>query len=838
MNRARGGGQQGPQSQGRTRPLDDQMAAMAIGGGDAGDRRGKRDDDRRGERRGDDENYSSGHFDGYRIDPDKISGQMIKLYGNAINLYPQSKSSDANAFQYHVSFLPEVDHKNTRIALVKSQAEVLGGTHILYDGGSTLFTNQKVGNSDTIELEAVRLYDQQKITMCFSCKGPIFTKSPEFSRIMGLLMKKALRKCNLTQLGPHHFSPELAVPLRDGFNLWPGFTTGVNQYESGLMLVLNTTFKLAHTRTVMHAMEGLHQRSRGNNDAFQKECLRSFVGNIVVTTYNMKRYKVDDLDFSMNPASTFETKKGPVSFADYYKEKYDCTVRDMNQPLIISQPKKSDVRRGFAQEDQPILLIPELCIVTGLSDDLRNDFRFMREMATVTQQNPDSRARKLMDLVNQFRNNPEINDNFRFWHLEFDSNLVQFNGKKLKPVPIFMQGQRPVDYDSHMGDFQRSIRGKMRTPVNVPKYALFYVKQNEQTARMLSERFTRLGQGFGMQFGECVAQQAESTRTQDTMKCLRECQAQHNGSLTLCVFLLPDNSADRYNSIKKVCYVESPVASQCVLNKTLLKEKGVDSVVSKLLIQIAAKLGGEPWVAGMPDGFKAQIIGLDVHHPGKGVKGPAVVGVVASTNKTVSRWYSRCFEHTDEMVGCVKTAFAASVRKFKEINGFFPPHIIFFRDGVGEGQLATVQSNEGKQIEEALKDMECESKVCYVVVSKRIMQRFFTEKGGKLENPSSGTVVFDTLTKSNRYDFFLIPQGSRQGTVTPTHYNVLFDYTGMTNGMLMEIAFNLCHLYYNWTGALRVPAPCQYAHKLAFLAGQSLGGQEPSLKLAETLFYL
>ena len=38
-------------------------------------------------------------------------------------------------------------------------------------------------------------------------------------------------------------------------------------------------------------------------------------------------------------------------------------------------------------------------------------------------------------------------------------------------------------------------------------------------------------------------------------------------------------------------------------------------------------------------------------------------------------------------------------------------------------------------------------------------------------------------------------------------------------------------------GTVRVPAPCQYAHKLAFLVGQSLH-KTPSSELADKLFFL
>ena len=44
-------------------------------------------------------------------------------------------------------------------------------------------------------------------------------------------------------------------------------------------------------------------------------------------------------------------------------------------------------------------------------------------------------------------------------------------------------------------------------------------------------------------------------------------------------------------------------------------------------------------------------------------------------------------------------------------------------------------------------------------------------------------------------------------------------------------------MYYNWQGIIRVPAPCQYAHKLAFLMGQSIH-KEPNTRLDDLLYCL
>ena len=41
---------------------------------------------------------------------------------------------------------------------------------------------------------------------------------------------------------------------------------------------------------------------------------------------------------------------------------YNLKVTDLGQPLIVSNPKRKDRNRG---DDQPILLVPELCTMTG-----------------------------------------------------------------------------------------------------------------------------------------------------------------------------------------------------------------------------------------------------------------------------------------------------------------------------------------------------------------------------------------------------------------------------------------------------------------------------------------
>lgn len=110
-------------------------------------------------------------------------------------------------------------------------------------------------------------------------------------------------------------------------------------------------------------------------DAFKK----AVIGTVVLTGYNNKTYRVDDVDFDASPSSTFETKGGPKSIVDYYREKYDLKIKDAGQPLLVSKPKAKDVR---GNREQILLLVPELCRSTGLTDKQRANFTMMRDCKT------------------------------------------------------------------------------------------------------------------------------------------------------------------------------------------------------------------------------------------------------------------------------------------------------------------------------------------------------------------------------------------------------------------------------------------------------------------------
>lgn len=50
------------------------------------------------------------------------------------------------------------------------------------------------------------------------------------------------------------------------------------------------------------------------------------------------------------------------------------------------------------------------------------------------------------------------------------------------------------------------------------------------------------------------------------------------------------------------------------------------------------------------------------------------------------------------------------------------------------------------------------------------------------------------------------------------HYFVAVDDCHIPKDQLHEFTYQLSHMYYNWEGPIKVPAPCMYAHKIAYHA--------------------
>ncbi|EAW63686.1 piwi-like 2 (Drosophila) [Homo sapiens] len=173
-----------------------------------------------------------------------------------------------------------------------------------------------------------------------------------------------------------------------------------------------------------------------------------------------------------------------------------------------------------------------------------------------------------------------------------------------------------------------------------------------------------------------------------------------------------------------------------------------------------------------------------------------------------------------------------------QVNHCLPEKIVVYRDGVSDGQLKTVANYEIPQLQKCFEAFEnYQPKMVVFVVQKKISTNLYLAAPQNFVTPTPGTVVDHTITSCEWVDFYLLAHHVRQGCGIPTHYVCVLNTANLSPDHMQRLTFKLCHMYWNWPGTIRVPAPCKYAHKLAFLSGHILH-HEPAIQLCENLFFL
>jgi hypothetical protein len=96
----------------------------------------------------------------------------------------------------------------------------------------------------------------------------------------------------------------------------------------------------------------------------QGSVLKALLGAVVLTRYNNKCYKVDDIDWEMSPGSKFVDHNVEKSFVDQYKKHFGITIKDEKQPMLLNRAKRHTAEEAVVA--QLIALVPELYDLTGL----------------------------------------------------------------------------------------------------------------------------------------------------------------------------------------------------------------------------------------------------------------------------------------------------------------------------------------------------------------------------------------------------------------------------------------------------------------------------------------
>ncbi|XP_072938555.1 piwi-like protein Siwi [Epargyreus clarus] len=729
--------------------------------------------------------------------------------------------------QYHVDISPEEDRTHVRKALLRIHNKTLGG--YLFDG-TVLYTVKRL-HPDPMELYSDR-NDGERFRIMIKLTCDVCPGDYHYIQVFNIIIRKCFNLLQLQLVGRDFFDPSAKVDIPEyKLQIWPGYKTTINQYEDRLLMVAEIAHKVLRMDTVFQMLKE-YAATKGSN--YRKAFLEDVVGKIVMTDYNKKTYKIDDVDWTANPESTFKMRDQAVSYIEYYQKKYNIKINDLGQPLLISRSKARDIRAGMPEL---VYLVPELCRQTGLSDDMRANFQLMRSMAVHTKVGPDMRIKKLLHFNRRFTQTKEVVDELADWSLKLSTDLIRFKGRQLPPENIIQANNAKYPAGDTTDGWTRDMRSKnLFTVTKVTQWAMITPVRQQRDAEDFVKLILKTGAGCGFQLPppEIVTIQRDSPMDYSTM--CENVIARRNPNIILCV--LARNNPDRYEAIKKKCTIDRAVPTQVVCARNMTSKSAM-SIATKVAIQINCKLGGAPWTIEIPLPT-LMVVGYDVCHDTRS-KDKSFGAFVATLDRQMTQYYTAVNSHSsgEELSNHMGFNIATAVMRYREKNGVLPGRIFVYRDGVGDGQLPYVMSHEVAEIKKRLAEVyaEVEFKLAFIVVSKRINTRIFLDRGRTGENPRPGTVIDDVVTLPERYDFYLVSQNVREGTIAPTSYNVIYDTSGLDPDRIQRLTYKLTHMYFNCSSQVRVPSVCQYAHKLAFLAGNSLHNS-PNAAMNETLYFL
>ncbi|KAM0014859.1 putative Piwi domain, ribonuclease H-like superfamily, argonaute linker 2 domain-containing protein [Helianthus debilis subsp. tardiflorus] len=217
--------------------------------------------------------------------------------------------------------------------------------------------------------------------------------------------------------------------------------------------------------------------------------------------------------------------------------------------------------------------------------------------------------------------------------------------------------------------------------------------------------------------------------------------------LELLIAILPDNNGSLYGDLKQICETDLGLISQCCLTKYVLKIS--KQYLSNVSLKINVKMGGRNtvlldalrWKVPLVSDIPTIIFGADVTHPES--RGRYYKKVVASQDWPEVTKYAGLVSaqpHRQELIQDLYKTWQDPQRgkvnggmirglllSFEKATGKKPLRIIFYRDGVSDGQFYQVLLYELDAIRKACASLEpnYQPPVTFIVVQKRHHTRLF-----------------------------------------------------------------------------------------------------------------
>ncbi|KAL2461865.1 Protein argonaute 1 [Abeliophyllum distichum] len=786
---------------------------------------------------------------------------------------------DKDLHQYDVTITPEVTSRGVNRAVMKQLVKLYRESHLgkrlpAYDGRKSLYTagplpflskEFKVPLIDeedgpggtrrerefTVAIKLAARADLHHLGMFL--QGRQADAPQEALQVLDIVLRE-LPTSRYCPVGRSFYSPDLGRrPLGEGLESWRGFYQSIRPTQMGLSLNIDmsSTAFIEPLPVIDFVTQLLNKDvSRPLSDADRVKIKKALRGIKVEVTHrgNMRRkYRISGLTSQATRELAFPVdQRGTMkSVVEYFKETYGFVIQHTQWPCLqVGNQQKANY--------MPM----EVCkIVEGQRYSKRLNDKQISELLKVTCQRPRDRE---YDILQTVQHNAYAEDSYaKEFGIRISENLTKVEARIL-PAPWlkYHDSGREKDCLPQVGQWNM-MNKKMVNGGTVNSWICINFARNVQdsVARNFCLELAQMCVTSGMTFSPEPVLPVVSGRPDQVEKVLKArfhdvmTRLQPQGrELDLLIVILPDNNGSLYGDLKRICETDLGIVSQCCLQKHVYRVNR--QYLANVALKINVKVGGSntalvdalnwkiPFVSDKP----TIIFGADVTHPHPGEdSSPSIAAVVASMDLQITKYAGlvSAQAHRQELIQDLYKTWQDPVRgtvtggmikellvSFYKATNHKPRRIIFYRDGVSEGQFYQVLLYELDAIRKACASLgpNYHPEVTFVVVQKRHHTRLFANNHNdkhavdRSGNILPGTVVDSKICHPTEFDFYLCSHAGIQGTSRPAHYHVLWDENNFTADALQSLTNNLCYTYARCTRSVSIVPPAYYAHLAAFRA--------------------
>ncbi|XP_058105394.1 protein argonaute 10-like isoform X2 [Magnolia sinica] len=756
----------------------------------------------------------------------------VKCIVKANHFFAELPDKDLN--QYDVTITPEVVSKTVNRAIMAELVRLykesdLGMRLPAYDGRKSLYTAGELPfTSKEFKIKLVDEDDgingpkrerEYNVAIKFVARADLHhlgqflagrrADAPqEALQILDIVLRELSTK-RYCPVGRSFFSPDIRTPQRlgDGLESWCGFYQSIRPTQMGLSL--NIDMSSAAFIEPLPVIEFVAQllgkdillRPLSDSDRIKiKKALRGVKVEVTHRGNVRRKYRISGLTTQPTrelvfPVDDHSTMKSVV---EYFQEMYGFTIQHTHLPCLqVGNQKKASY------------LPMEACkIVGGQRYTKRLNERQITALLKVTCQRPKDMENDILQTVqhNAYDEDPYAKE----FGIKISEKLASVEARIL-PAPWLKYHDAGKEKDCLPQVGQWNMRNKkMINGSTVSRWACINFSRSvqENVARGFCSELAQMCQVSGMEFNPEPVIPIYTAKPEHVEKALKHVYHVSTNKLKgkeleLLLAILPDNNGSLYGDLKRICETDLGLISQCCLTKHVFKisKQYLANVSLKINVKVVAS---QDW----PEVTKyAGLVCAQAHRQ----------ELIQDLYKT---WQ-------DPVRGPVSGGMIRDLLvSFRKATGQKPLRIIFYRDGVSEGQFYQVLLYELDAIRKACASLEpnYQPPVTFVVVQKRHHTRLFannhnnrssTDKSG---NILPGTVVDSKICHPTEFDFYLCSHAGIQGTSRPAHYHVLWDENNFTADGIQSLTNNLCYTYARCTRSVSVVPPAYYAHLAAFRA--------------------